>query len=249
VEGYLGLARSARYAKVYRIEYRGPVACRTIDEGDQVTTEYQVGSRTLQRTARYGPGDRIAGLDPTSTRFPISSWEDYDSFAEIMSHLEFVPTYDAYRRYDAEIGPAGLPMVVIGAIPFHYLLQEWTGYEKGFLDMHDRPDVFLNAVEAGNRAHRRMWEVVAESPAKLVLHGINFDIQTTPPPLFREHFVLYLREFVDEMHRAGKWVALHADGNLTGLWELVLECGFDVADCFACPPIVPSTVAQARQVW
>jgi len=76
-------------------------------------------------------------------------------------------------------------MVVIGAIPFHYILQEWTGYEKGYIDLYDRPDVFMDAVEAGNRAYARMWEVAAASPARLLMHCVNFDQQMTPPPLWR----------------------------------------------------------------
>lgn len=58
VEDYLGLARSARYAKVYRIEHRSPVECRVHDEGNQIITEYRVGKRVFWRVARYDPGDR-----------------------------------------------------------------------------------------------------------------------------------------------------------------------------------------------
>lgn len=249
VEDDLGLARSARHAKVYRIEYRSPVECTVTRDGPRVITEYRTASRTLRRVAEFAPGDEEAGLDASFTEFPIRAPEDYAAFAQIMQHIEFVPTYDEYRAYDAAIGDTGLPMVVIGGIPFHYMLQEWTGYERGYLDLHDMPDTVLSAVEAGNKAYRRMWDVVAESPAKLVLHGINFDIQTTPPPVFREHFLPYLKEFVQVMHQAGKKVAFHADGNMTGLLELMLEVDFDVADCFACAPLVACTAQQAREVW
>ena len=249
VEAYLGLARSARYARVYRIEYRPPVECVVSRDGDRVITEYRTPTRTLRRVARYGPGDEAAGLEPLFVEYPIKSWEDYGAFVEIMGHLEFVPTYEEYERYDQTIGEAGLPMVVIGAIPFHHLLLEWTGYQKGYLDLYDRPDVFLEAVEAGNAAYRPMWERVAASPARLLLHGVNFDTQMTPPPVFHEHFLPYLKQFNHEMHLAGKKVACHADGNMVGLLDLTVEAGFDAADCFACEPLVECTVTQARQAW
>lgn len=249
LEAYLGLARSARYAKVYKITFRAPVECVTTRIGDDITVEYRTPRGTLRRVTRFAPDQEAVGIDPYIVEYPIKTWDDYAALAEVYRHMEFVPTYEEYARYDAEIGRAGLPMVILGGKPFHHILQEWTGYQKGFMDLYDRPDVFLETVEAGNAAYRRMWEVVANSPARLLLHGINFDRMMTSPPVFREHFLPYLREFCGEMHAAGKWVACHADGNATGLLELILECGFDVADCFACHPLVPCTVADARRVW
>lgn len=249
VEEYLGLARSARYAKIYRIEFRPPVECVVSRKGDEVITEYKTPRGTLRRVARFNPGDEVAGIDASFVEFPIKSWDDYAVCAEVFRHMEFVPTYDAYERYDAEIGRAGLPMVVVGAIPFHYLLQEWTGYEKGYLDLFDREDLFMETVEAGNEAYRRMWDVVAASPAKLLLHGVNFDSKTTPPPMFKKHWMPYFKQFIPMMHQAGKYVACHADGNMSKLLNETLETGFDVADCFASAPLVPCTISQARAVW
>jgi len=249
VEDYLGLARSARYARIYRIEFRPPVERLLHREGDLLITQYRTPRGDLRRVARFGPGDEVSGIDPGFVEYPVNSWEDYAALAEVFRHMEFVPTYDEYDRYDCEIGCAGVPMVVIGAIPFHYILQEWTGYEKGYIDLYDRPDVFMDAVEAGNRAYARMWEVAAASPARLLMHGVNFDQQMTPPPLWREHWLPYLSRFTKEMHLHGKRVVFHADGDMSGLLELMLDADLDVADCFACDPLVPCTAAQARAVW
>ena len=51
------------------------------------------------------------------------------------------------------------------------------------------------------------------------------------------------------MHLAGKKVAFHADGDMSGLLKLVIEADYDVADCFACYPLVQCTIAKARAVW
>ena len=249
VERYLGLSRSARDARVYDVVLRPPVERACLRENDLVITEWRTGGRTLRKVARYGPGDEAAGLVPATIEFPIKGWDDYGAYIEVMRHTEFVSAYDDYARYDRMIGLAGLPLVIVGCIPFHDLLQGWTGYEKGYLDLCDRPDIFLDAVAEGNTAYRRMWEIVARSPAKLVMHGVNFDRQLTPPPMFREHFLPYLKPFNREMHLAGKKVAFHGDGDMTGLLDLMLEADFGVADCFACRPLVPCTVREARRAW
>ena len=249
VEAHLGLARSAREAIVFKTVLHSPVERIESRKGELLITEWHTLARTLRQVRRYGPGDEGAGLEPTIIEFPIKSWQDYSAYAEIHRHMEFVPAYEDYLRYDRMIGDAGLPMVIVGGIPFHEFLLRWAGYEKGYLDLHDRPDIVLEAVEEANTAYRKMWQIVAESPARLILHGVNFSTHMTSPPVFRERFLPYLTPFNRQMHQAGKWVAFHADGDLTGLLELTLEAGFDVADCFACDPLVRCTVAQAREAW
>ena len=73
IEDYLGLARSARYAKIYRIEFRSPVECVVSRQGDDVITEYRTPRGTLRRVARFNPGDEVAGIDPSIVGFPIKT--------------------------------------------------------------------------------------------------------------------------------------------------------------------------------
>lgn len=249
LENYLGLARSARGARTFTLRYRQPVEFIESRSGDQIERIWHTPKGVLRRVLKYGPGDEAAGLSPTIVEFPVRHPGDYAAYMEVIQHLEFVPDYESYLQYDQSIGCDGLPLVILGAIPFHDILLNWTGYERGFLDLYDRPDIFLEAVTQTNRVYRRMWEIVADSPAKFVMHGVNFDRQMTPPPIFRDHFLPYLREFTDEMHRQDKYVACHADGNAQGLLDLIAEAGFDAVDCFACEPLVPCTVAEARQAW
>lgn len=249
IEKKLGLARSARAARVFTVRHRAPVEYSEVRSGEQIERTWRTPKGLLRRVLKYGPGDEAAGLLPATVEYPVQCREDYAAYIEIVRHTEFIADYESFSRYDQAIGSDGLPMVILGAIPFHDLLQNWTGYEQGYLDLHDQPALFLEAVDQANRVWRRMWEIVAESPAKLVMHGVNFDRGMTPLPVFREHFLPYLSAFTAEMHRGSKLVACHADGNTRGLFELIAETGYDLADCFACEPLVPATVAEARKAW
>lgn len=249
VEARLGLARSARQGHVFKRILRPPVECIESRDGDLVITEWRTPRRTLRRVRRYGPDDEPAGLNATTIEFPIQCPDDYAAYIEVIRHTEYVPAYEEYVQYDRMIGIAGLPLVILGPIPFHDLMLNWAGYERGYLDLHDRPDLFLQAVEEANVVYRRMWTIAAESPARLLMHGVNFDTQMTPPPVFRKYFLPYLKAFNRQMHLAGKKVAFHADGDMSGLLELALQADYDVADCFASHPMVRCTMAQARAVW
>ena len=250
VQEYLGLGISARKARVFDTRIRPGVECIEHSKGDEVFTEWRTPAGDLHVVRRYGPGDQQAGLTPTIVEYPIKSLEDYDAYMEIIRHTEYIPDYDGYADYENTYGDRGLPLVILAANPFHDLFLRWVGYQQGFLDLFDRPDVFLSAAEAANEHFRRtMWQIVAESPAKLVMYGVNFDMAVTPPGMFREHFLPHLSEFNRLMHESGKKVAFHGDGDMTGLLDLMVEAGYDVADCFACKPMGKCPIEEAWDVW
>ena len=262
VEAHLGLARSARTGKVFETSLRAPVECADNRHGDTIVTEWRTPKGTLQRVARWGPGDEeaglkattveypvIAGLKATTVEYPVKTRDDYAALEQVLLHTEYTPCLEAFDAYDREIGGDGLPMVILGTVPFHQVLVTWTGYQAGYLHLFDHEDVFLHAVDVANRQRMRTWEMVADSNARLVMYGANFDTLTTPPPLFAEHIVPHVKPFIDEMHRRGKKVACHMDADSSGLLGLVVETGYDVADCFACEPMVRCEFAEARQAW
>jgi hypothetical protein len=249
VESYLGLARSARAGKVFRTLFSPPVHLVEHRRGDDVVVEVHTPSGVLRRVARYRPGDEQAGLSPAIVEYPIRELGHYAAFEQMMRHTEYLPTYDDFIRYGRAVGDAGLPLLILGPNPIHELLMNWTGYEAGYLHLADAPDVVLGAVQVADEAYRRMWSIVANSPARFVMHGVNFDSRMTPPSIFRAHFLPYLRAFNDLMHDSGKWTACHADGDMSALLDLTVEAGYDAAVCFACEPLVRCSFERARAAW
>ena len=245
----LGIAHPARTAKVCDWVLRSPVEFEQEVKGEFITTKWHTPQGDLQMVQKHIASDKVAGLNPCTFEYPLKSFDDYPAYKTVLGHTECVPAYDSYDRYDRQIGTAGLPMVILGPIPFHDWLGHWAGYEAGYIQLYDRPDIVLDAVEVANRTYRKMWDIVAASPARLVMHGVNFDKSTTPPPVYRKYFLPYLSDFCELMHSAGKFVACHADGDNINLLEMIEQTGFDVADCFACAPMVGCTIEQARRTW
>jgi hypothetical protein len=127
---------------------------------------------------------------------------------------------------------------------------EWFGYERFYYAMADYPDTLQALVRGLDDLFRRaLWDAVLASPAELVLHGNHFADATTPPPLFRRFFLPYFQAFNARAHAAGKRVLWHADAAMGSLLDLVLEAGFDGADCLATAPLVPQTLADYDRAW
>ena len=71
----------------------------------------------------------------------------------------------------------------------------------------------------------------------------------TPPPIFEKYFLPYFKEFNSRMHEHGKKTMWHADAEMGGLLNHVLEAGFDGADCLATIPLVPQRIEDYFDAW
>ncbi|MCD6221665.1 hypothetical protein J7K25_05865 [bacterium] len=245
----LGMALQARNARVFTTRYRAPVSYKRYREGAKIYEIWETSKGTLRRISQYGLNDERLGLRPHIVEYPIKSPEDYRVYKEIVSHLEYIRDYESYWNCDRTVGDNGIPIVILGPCPAHDLMINWVGYKDVFFHITDKPDIFADAVATGDRAFQRMWDIVADSPCEIVMHGVNFDSPLTPPSIFKQFFLPYLREFNQRMHEAGKWVAFHADGDMSALLELVVKADFDIADCLACAPMTSCPFERIIEAW
>jgi hypothetical protein len=173
---------------------------------------------------------------------------DYAVVEYMIEHTEIVPTYEEYLVYEAEIGEDGVPLVSIGADPMYRVMREFIGYNGVFFHLQDYPEQFRHLLGVLKEQAEVIQQVTLASPAKLILHGEHFDSQMTPPYLFREYMLPHFRSFATRLHERGKVLACHADADTSLLLGLIVEAGFDMAECFVTAPMVPLTLARARAV-
>jgi hypothetical protein len=249
VEHALRLGTPARDGRIFVERY----------EGMEVTTTDVEGVQTITYATPYGTVIRRIVLDERLTgyadsghdlEFPIKEERDYDTWEYVAEHTFYDPTFEEYLAYDAWIGDDGLPLVSAGDCPFHHFLMRLVGYQQAYYELADRlPRVerLMRVMTDCERA--RLWPVVAASPARLILHGLHFDSQMTPPHLFARYITPYYQEFSTLLHASGKSLSYHADDDSRLILGLVKEAGFDMGECFTTAPMVSCTLAEARAAW
>lgn len=239
----------ARDGKIYTTRCKNvEVAVR--HDGLDILTDYITPIGTVSSRHRRTPELDAAGIRAMEVEKFIKRPEDYDVVMYIVENTEYIPCYEAYEKYDQEIGDRGLPIVSTGDGPFHTFLENYAGYGIGYYDLADYHDKVERLLKVMTQKHREeLWPVIAESPAELILHGAHYDTQTTPPRMFEKYITPYLQEFSTLLHEHGKTLAHHADSDSSHILNHFKDAGYDMVECFTTAPLVPCTMKAARDTW
>ncbi len=249
LERALGMGTPARDGRIFRPVLQG-VEVVSHPEGNDLLTEYITPVGTLTSRTRSTSRLEGVGLGGREVEPPIKGPEDYAVVEYLVEHTEYLPTYDEYLAYEEEVGDDGYPLVHAGDCPFHHWLQRWAGYNRGYFDFHDYRRQVEHLLEVMTQVDKeRVWPLVVQSPARLILHGVHFSSLMTPPPIFEQYILPYYREFSDLLHRHNKRLCFHADADTSLILDLIKQAGFDMGETFVTAPMVPCTLRQAREAW
>ncbi|KKM62795.1 hypothetical protein LCGC14_1518040 [marine sediment metagenome] len=181
----------------------------------------------------------------------ISKWgitgpDELRVLAYSMANRVFRPKWENYRAWADCVGDYGTVYLSLGYSAMGYLLNCWMGVEAVAFAIVDYPEVLREAVDSINANILRLADLLAESPAEVILMGDNFSGDVQSPRFFEE----WSREFyvaaIRKLHAAGKHVAVHIDGRLRGAISMIREAGADCGDAITPTPMGDLTPAQCR---
>jgi hypothetical protein len=127
-----------------------------------------------------------------------------------------------------------------------HLLNYWMGVEQVMYAAADWPETLRETVSRINANSLDLIDLLADSPAEVILMGDNFSSDIQPPHFFAEWSRDYYAEAIRRLHAAGKWVAVHIDGRLRGALGMFAELGADCADAVTPKPMGDLTPAECR---
>jgi len=250
VEKTLGMGTPAREGKVFTSQQEGDVEITTRREGPSAITTYRTPKGEVY--TRFQTTDMLeeTGIGSLEVEHMIKGPDDFAVVEYLITHTRYTPTYDAYVQYEADIGSDGYPLAICGDVPIHHFLQKLSGYQAGFYHLYDYPDKVEHLLKTMEEIDRdRVWPLMAESPANLILHGVHFDSDITPPPLFEKYITPYYRDLSALLHSKGKTLSMHADNDSKHILTHIRDAGFDMAETFTTDPQATCTLEDARAVW
>ena len=196
--------------------------------------------------------ERTRVWEEASYSWAIRNWgvrneHDLKVLGYALGSRTFSPRWDKYRAWADYAGDTGAVYLPTGYSAMGYILNYWMGIEETMYAATDYPSLLHEVVDQINEANLRLIDLVAESPAELVVLGDNFSSDIQPPRFFEKWSKPYYAEAIRRLHRAGKYVGVHIDGKLRGALAMIRDCGADCADAVTPVPMGDLTPLQCRE--
>jgi len=216
---------------------------------------YAVDGITYSRTDTHTPkGDlytisRPAGFTSWEIEKIFKTPEDYKPLLFMIEDEEYEPCYESFSKAEAELGEGAILRSSVGLTPLHQIMISWMGVETFSIEWAERRDEILKLYDALVEQRRRLYPLVAKSP---VLH-LNYGGNETGDVMGRERFEKYVipcyNEAAEIMHRHGKLIGAHLDGNNRVWADLVAASGLDYIEAFTPAPDCDMTLKEALDAW
>ena len=189
--------------------------------------------------------------EPQTYAWGISHWgieteDDLRVFRYAMAGRSFRPYWDRYRAWTEAVGDSGVVYLSPGYSAMGYLLNYWMGIERTIFAAMDWPAALRETIDAVNANILTLVDLLATSPAEVIILGDNFSSDIQPPAFFDQWSRSFYEEAVRRLHARGKYVAVHIDGRLREAIHMIRETGADCGDAITPTPMGDLTPAECR---
>ena len=189
------------------------------------------------------------GTDPYLKEHLIKNEVDLKVVEYILERAEFVPAFEKIKTEEAQLGEGGLLVPLLQRIPFQQILLEYLGEMNLFYALHDNPALVRRLLDLLDWQLLAAIECLVDLDVPYVEFPDNLHGLMTNPKLFREYCLPAYQNYTDILHRQGKQVGSHTDGDIRSLLGLLVESGLDVCESVSPAPLTSFNFQQVNQAW
>ncbi len=209
--------------------YAEGVEKTVLTEGRHRTVSFHTPQGTLSRTYK---------LDAEGTwseyGHMAKSISDLDAVRSIVESTRFVPHHERVEKFLKETEGFGICDIVIFRSPFGKLIHEYMGFEEVAYALHDDEPAIRDFLAFQEAKDLQLIELAARAPGPIVIISDHADENLISPAWYRRYCIPFYKKACDILHRVGKYVSTHLDGNIKSYLPFITETGFDLLD--GCTP-------------
>lgn len=180
------------------------------------------------------------------TRWGVQSEQDLRVLGYALASRTYEPLWDRYQAWVDEVGDMGVVYLSAGYSAMGHLLNYWLGVSGVAYATADWPATLHEVVDQINDNNLKLIDLLATSPAEIIIMGDNFSGDIQPPRFFNRWSRAYYVEAIRRLHAAGKYVAVHIDGRLRGAIGMIRDAGADCGDAITPAPMGDLTPEACR---
>jgi hypothetical protein len=181
------------------------------------------------------------------TRWGVQSEQDLRVLGYALGARTYAPQWDRYEAWVGEVGDMGVVYLSAGYSAMGHLLNYWLGVSGTAYAAFDWPATLRSVVDQINENNLKLIDLLAASPAEIIIMGDNFSSDLQPPRFFARWSQSYYAEAIRKLHDAGKYVGVHIDGKLRGAISMIRDAGADCGDAITPAPMGDLTPLACRE--
>ncbi len=191
------------------------------------------------------PGERMPWFEEHLFKSPA----DYAPIEALIRDRCYVPDYETYLRTQAEAGEDIIFTPGLGYSALQEIIYNIMGIDQFAVEWHERRDEVMRLYDALVDDRRKVFPILANSPALLIGFCGNISPEVVGLARFEQYILPHLNELAELLHARGKLLSVHFDGNTRLLAHSIAGSQIDLIDSFTPFPNGDMTMAEARAVW
>jgi methylmalonyl-CoA mutase cobalamin-binding domain/chain len=237
---------------VFDYRFGGEIDIAVEGDGQRTTLVYRTPRGAIRTTVVYTEEMKRAGASNYwIAEHAIKDVRDYAALSYIFEHVELVPRFADFNDWQDSVGEDGLAVALAGraASPMHHIQKYFLDPTDFYYHYHDHPKEMRALAESLETFFEQALASAADSPAKAIYWGANFDDMITYPRFFAREILPWIRKAAHRLESTGKYLFCHCDGENQGLLDLIRDSNMHVAEAVCPHPMTKVKIEEYYQRW
>jgi hypothetical protein len=200
-------------------------------------------SQTIVKEGAYGTSD-------WTREHLIKKPSDYTVLRYLLEAASYMENYSAVDKVMNDLGEDGIVYCMVDRSPLQQLIVEWAGIERFAVDYFDNRDAVDELLQVCEKKQEEVYRIAAASPAEVIWAPDNLMGDVVGPEIYRRYLQPFYRRMAEIVHKHGKLYAVHMDGKLASIADLIKDTPVDIVDSFSLPDAGGDLPAgKALEIW
>jgi hypothetical protein len=161
----------------------------------------------------------------------------------------YEPRYEEFAELQALMGDDATVRAGIGYSPLQEIIYTLMGVTEFSIQWGENRDRLMRLYHLLVEDRRKIYEVVAHSPAYTVNYGGNVSPEVVGRERFETMILPHYEEAAEVLQAHGKLMGVHFDANTKLLAPGIARSRMDYVEAFTPYPDTDMTVREAREAW